>query len=259
MRKPDQAGFTLIELLIVIVVSSLFSSLVLYFGFSYWRYSSLLQNDLDTFVSRLNAQDVVRELIGTSSGLLVQNSIPDSHAHNTDASLGSNYWVQLHAVPSTISVGSSGTTTPLLYFRRLSINTSNAIAVNGSLPYEDEYILYINGTTKQLLLRSLANPNVVNNKLKTSCPATLATNSCPADKVVIDDLSSITSIYYSRSGNTIDYHSSTDPDTGAYTGPDFPAVEALQYTIHVTKKALFIKGTTATSNDTIVRIALRNT
>jgi type II secretory pathway pseudopilin PulG len=256
--RRDEGGFTLVELVSVMAVSALFAGLIMYFGFSYWRYSSLLESDLDTFVSRLNAQDVVRELIGTTTGLIVQNSIPDMHTLNPDPSAGPNYWIPLHAVPGNTTIGAANTTTPLLYFRRLSITTANAIAMNGSQPYEDEYILYFNGTTKQMLLRTLANLSVVNNKVKTSCPPALASGSCPADRIIISDLASADSIYYSRSGNTINYHASTDPVTGAYNGPDFTTVEALQYTFHITKKSLFIK-TNGTYNDTIVRIALRNT
>ncbi len=257
MIRSDR-GFTLIEVVIVLTVSSFFVGLIMYFGISYWRYSALLENDLDTFVSRLNVQDIVREAIGTSAGLITQNSLPDNHANNPDPISGSNYWLAMHAVPGNVPVGTSGTTTPLLYFRRYSINTSGAVVMNGTQPYEDEYVMYMDGSTRQLLLRSLANPNATNNKLLTSCPSSVATSSCPADRVLMDQLSSVDVTYYSRSGNSINYQSITDPVTGTYIGPDFSAVEALQYTFHVAKKTLF-QQTTSTINDTVIRIALRNT
>ncbi len=256
--KLNSQGFTLPELISVMAVAALFAGLIMYFGISYWRYASLLEADQDTFVSRLNAQDVVRELIGTTSGLILQNSIPDSHTLNQDPSAGSNYWLKMHAIPGNTPIGASNTTTPLLYFKRLSINTSNAVIMNNTQPYEDEFVLYLNGTDKQLYLRSLANPNASNNRLKTSCPPSLASGSCPADRVILSNISSIDSIYYSRSGNGINYQSTTDPNTGQYNGPDFPLVEALQYTFHLTKKSLFVTSN-GTFNDTIVRIALRNT
>jgi prepilin-type N-terminal cleavage/methylation domain-containing protein len=254
----NERGFTLVELVSVMAVSALFAGLIMYFGFSYWRYSSLLEADLDTFVSRLNAQDVVRELIGTTSGLIIQNSIPDSHALNTDPVAGNNYWVSLHAVPGNTTIGNSGTTKPLLYFRRLSISKSGAVIMNGTQPYEDEYVLYLDGTSKQMYLRTLANPGASNNRVLTSCPPSLASSSCPADRVILSNISSVDSIYYSRSGNSINYQGSTDPTSGNYNGPDFPTVEAMQYTFHITKKSLFITSN-GTFNNTVVRIALRNT
>jgi hypothetical protein len=129
--------------------------------------------------------------------------------------------------------------------------------MNGTIPFDDEYVLYYNGSSKQLSLRSLANPSAPGNRLKTSCPPESATSSCPADKIIIDNLTSLDVTYYSRSGNTINWQSVYDSDIGTYVGPDFPLVEALQYTLHVKKKTLF-QTTNSTINDTVVRIALRN-
>jgi prepilin-type N-terminal cleavage/methylation domain-containing protein len=251
LATNDESGFTLPELISVLAVSAIFVALILYFGISYWRYSALLESDLDTFVSRLNAQDIIREFVGTSDGLITQNSIQDAHANNPDPVAGANYWVTIHAVPGTLSAA-SGSTTPVLYFRRLSINTSNAIIMNGTQPYEDEYVLYLNGTTRQLLLRTLANSSATDNKAKTSCPAAIATTACPADKIVLENVASLDATYYSRSGSTLSYDSTLGT-------PDFPLVEALQYTFHITKKTLFQTSSSSTVNNTVVRIALRNT
>ncbi|HSX43779.1 MAG TPA: hypothetical protein VLF87_03765 [Patescibacteria group bacterium] len=253
----DESGFTLVELISVIAASALFVALILDFGINYWRYSSLLESDLDTFVSRLDTQDVVRDSIGTTTGLINQNSIPDTHANNPDPTAGANYWVTEHAVPGNFSAASN-TTTPLVYYRRVSVTSSNSLAMNGTQPYEDEFVMYIDGSKKQLLLRTLANPNVTNNKVRTSCPPASATSTCPADKVLMDSLASIDVTYYSRSGNTLNWQSVYNTSTNTYIGPDFPLVEAVQYTFHIQKKTLFQKST-STINDTVVRIALRNT
>lgn len=254
--KSHQSGFTIVELISVIAASGIFISLVLYFGLSYWRYSSLLESDLDTLVSRLTAQDVIRELIGTSNGLINQNSIPDINADVPDPVAGTSYWEEIHAVPGMITPNTD--VQPIIYFRRYSVNSTNDIILNGTQPYQDEYVMYLDGPAKKLMLRTLANTAAPSNKAKTSCPPALASSACPADKVLLDYVSSITVTYYSRSGNTIDYHSSTDPVSGAYTGPDLPVVEALQYNIAISKKPIFQK-TNATQNNTVIRIALRNT
>lgn len=257
--KENELGFTIPEMLTVLIVTSLFTSLILFFGFSYWRYGYLLESDLDTLVTRLNAGDILRESFNSSSGLVIQNSIADSRTLNPDPAIASNlYWVPLHAIPGNTLVGSSGTTKPLVYYRRYSTNSSGAVLMNGAQPYEDEYVLYLNGTTKQLLQRSLANPTAPNNQLKTSCPAAVATAACPADKVIASDLSSVDLRYFSKSGNLINYTSSYDPVTGKYTGPDFPTVEVIELNLHLTKKPVFQKSN-ATVNETVIRVALRNT
>jgi prepilin-type N-terminal cleavage/methylation domain-containing protein len=251
-----QDGFTIPELLIVMVVTSVFVGLILFFTFSYWRYGYLQEADLDTLVTRLNAGDYFREAIGYSSGMITQNSIPDSNTLAADTSIpGNEYWQVVHAVPGN-RPASTGIT-PIIYFRQPSRNTSGQIVMNGTQPYEDEYVLYLNGTTKQLLVRILANPSASNNRLQTSCPPALASSSCPADKVIASDLASIDLRLFSRTGNLIDYTSVTDSTTGAYIGPDYPTVEVLEITLNITKKPIFQTGN-ATFNSTIIRVALRN-
>lgn len=252
-----QSGFALPELITVLALTSIFVGLIVFFGFSYWRYGSLQEADQDTFITRLNAGDFLRENLGTSAGLIIQNSITDSNTHNPDPDIGSNlYWIPIHAIPGTASVSGSGTK-PLLYFTRLSFNSNGAVIMNGSAPYEDEFVLYLDNAAKQLMLRSLANPSASGNRLLTSCPAAIATASCPADKVIAADMSSVATRYFSRSGNLIDHSSITDPDSGEFIGPDFPAVEVLELTLNLSKKP-FLQKTDATINQTVIRLALRN-
>ncbi len=255
--SSNEDGFTLIELLIVIILTSFFTTLILFFTFNYWRYGYVIASDLDTFVTRLNAGDVLRENIGSSSGFINQNSIADARALNP-VTTGSYYWLVKHAVPGNVAVGASGTTTPLLYYRRFSVNTTGAYIMNGLQPYEDEYVLYLNGSTKQLLLRNLANTNATGNRLVTSCPKAYATASCPEDKIVASDLASVDIRYFSRSGNLVDWTSIYDSSTSSYIGPDFPTVEVLELTLNISKKAVFQQSNT-TQSSTIIRIALRNT
>lgn len=255
-KRLRQRGFSLVELMIVLGATALFVGLLLDFGMNYWRYAALLGSDNETLVSRLNTQDYIREIIGTSDGLILQNSIPDANTNNPDPVAGASYWQTIHAVPATISIPATGTTS-LLYFRRFSVDNNNSIIMNGTTAYDDEYILYVDNSSKELRVRILANPNAPNNKQKTTCPPNIASTSCPSDKVLLEDISAITSVYYSRSGNTINYNSVIDTDTGAYIGPDFTAVEALQYNFRISKKPLFQKSN-ATTSDTVVRIALRN-
>ncbi len=223
--RLDIRGVTIVELLVVIIVSVIVMGVVTSFSLHYWANSATLQADQETLVSRLNSGDYLRQAINSASGLINQNDLADSHTGKVDPADGTgNYWLPIHAVPGTVSMGGTATITPLAYFNRPSIDTSKNIVMNGSIPYQDDVILYLNGTTKQLLARTVANTSASNNRAKTSCPKALATTSCPADTVVADDVAAVTMRYFSRSGNTIDYTSIVDPSTGAYSGPYFPTV-----------------------------------
>jgi hypothetical protein len=186
----------------------------------------------------------------------MQNGIADSNVLIADSN-NSNYWLPIHAIPGTTNVPASNNYTPLLYFKRYSISSSGAYIMNGTQPYEDEYILYLNGTTKSLMQRTLVNPSASGDKLKTSCPPSQVTASCPVDKTIADSLASVGMRYFSRTGNLIDYTSIFDINTNSYAGPDFTAVEVVELTLNLSYKPVFQK-TNATQNSTIVRIALRN-
>lgn len=258
LEMKDEQGLTLVELLVVISLSGLFTGLLLFFMISYWRYGLLLESDLDTLTTRLNAGDFIRENLNQASGLIVQNSLQDNNTLNPDPGYSpAYYWLRIHAIPGTISVGSTGTFTPVIYFKRPSITTSGSIAMNGTQPYEDETVFYLNGSTKSLMARNIANPAVINNRLKTSCPQSLASVSCPADRTIAANLSSIEMRYFSKTGNLIDYTSSYDSSTNTYTGPDFPVVEVVEIKVNLAKKPVFQK-TNATQNSAIIRVALRN-
>lgn len=257
MNKNEQ-GFTLSELIVVIVLTTLFSILIMTFTFDLWHTGYLQQADLETLTTRLNASDILREEIGTSSGMIIQNSLADAHAMVPDPNISSgNYWVPVHAIPGNYPVGAAGTYAPLVYFRRYSVTNAGSYIMNGAQPYEDEYVLYFDGSNKALMQRTLANPSAPGNKLKTSCPQALASASCPADKTIASDLSSVDTRYFSRTGNIIDYTSITDPLTGLYAGPDFTAVEVVEFTLHLAKTPT-LQSTNVTQTSTIIRIALRN-
>ncbi len=251
--RSSEYGFTLIELLVYIILTVMFSMLVFSFLLDFWGSAATLENDSETFVTRQNAGDKLRDRLNAAAHLIEQNSISDSHVlAGTSPS-----WNKIHATPGTTVMPTSNNYTPVIYYEAPSIDSSKNYIMNGAQPYDDEFVLYMNGSTKQLLLRSLANPSASGNTVTTSCPASLATTSCPADTVIADDVTSIDTRYFSRSGNTIDYTSITDPLTGAYIGPDFPSVEVVELTLHLGRNKT-LHGGAATVNETIIRVALRN-
>ncbi|HEX5743953.1 MAG TPA: hypothetical protein VFX84_00670 [Candidatus Saccharimonadales bacterium] len=256
--RADENGLTIVELLAVIIAGSIIMGVVTAFALNLWTNTAVLESDENTFVSRLNAGDYLRDAINSAAGLINQNNLPDDNAGDPEPSDPSgNHWRIIHAVPGAINIGGAGTITPVIYFNRPSIDTSKDVILNGSVPYQDDVILYMDGNTKQLLARVIANPYAPGNRAKTTCPASVASQSCPADTVVAENVSAVDLRYFSRSGNTIDYTSITDPNTGEYIGPDFPSVEVVEFKLKLFKKAQLHSGAD-TSNQTVIRVALRN-
>ncbi len=256
--RNNQKGFTIPELISVMVVTVMFSGLIMVFAFSYWRATATLENDMESYVSRLNAGDKLRDSFNAASGLIIQNSIVDSNTGSADPAYPSNeYWLPIHAVPGNKPLRATGTFTPLVYFTQPAINTAKDFIMNGTQPYENEFVLYMDGTSKELRMRSLANTAAVNNATKTSCPPSIATTTCPADRLIVENIASIDTRYFSRTGIAIDHQSIVDPSTGAFIGPDFTSVEVVEFNLRVFKKSTVNAGAD-TSSQTVIRVALRN-
>jgi Tfp pilus assembly protein FimT len=256
--RTESGGFTIPELVSVMVVTLIFSGLIMFFLFQSWSGTASLQNNLTTFTGRLNASDRLRDYLNETTGLITQNSLPDSNANEADPAISSgDYWIPIHAVPGTTPVGNNGTYTPVIYFSQPAMTTSRTYILNDKTSYENEYVLYLDGSRKTLMLRTIANSLASGNAARTSCPPDAASATCPADRVIAENISAVDTRYFSRSGNLIDHQSIVDPLTGEYVGPDFPAVEVVELTLHVFKKST-IHGGQDTINQTVIRVALRN-
>lgn len=256
--RAQQAGLTVIELIVVMTLTLIFSGMVISFALDYWGASTSLQNDSETFVTRQNLGDILRDRLNSAANLINQNGIPDANTHVSDpADPSGSYWTPIHAVPRDIVLPAIGQFAPVLYYNGPSVTTSKTQIMNGTQPYYDEFILYLDGSQKTLMLRNLANPGASGNRYRTTCPASAATSTCPKDRIVATDVTSVSLRYFSRSGNVIDWTSIIDPITGAYIGPDYPSVEVVELTINLGREAI-INGAQDTSNQTIVRVALRN-
>jgi type II secretory pathway pseudopilin PulG len=251
----SHSGMTIVELLVVISATGIITTAVLAFAFNFWRVTYSQQASLDSLTTRLNAGDSLRSLLSSSSGMITQTSIPDPNAMNPDV-LNANYWEIIHAVPGQISAN-PGETIPVVYFKRFSFDAANNILFNVDTPYENEYVLYLDGTDRQLYLRTLANPSATGTSLMTSCPEALAGPTCPADRIIAEDIDSIDMRYFSRTGNLVDYTGVVDSESGEFIGPDFPAAEVVEFTLNITRRPPFQASETIRVN-TVIRVALRN-
>lgn len=263
-QKLNQSGLTIVELLTVIVVTTIMIGTVMLFFFNIWRGGASMQQSQEALSNRANAGDYLRNAIDSSSGLITQNDLPDSHVEIPDpADATGTFWLKIHAIPKTVTAA-SGSKAAVIYLTRPSRDASKNFILNGAQPYQDDLIIYLDGTTKQLMARTIANPYAPGNAAKTTCPAASASSSCPADAVIATDISSIDTRYFSRSGNTIDWTSVVEKDVNGvpvvpttYIGPDFPAVEVVEFKLRISKKVR-VSDTKNTSSETIIRVALRN-
>lgn len=259
----QEQGLTIIELLISIVVTAMLTGLIFTFFFGYFRQGVTTQVELNAIVERLNAADYLRENIGSSSGFINQNSIPDPNTMKADPAYPSGeYWELIHSYAGLKN--NTGGITPVAYFKRFSVDGNRKILSNNLLPYEDEYIIYLDEISKEMRVRVLANGSAPGNALKTSCPPAIATDACPTDRILATDVTGVNMRYFNKGGSEITYSVTSVTDTDAdpdvtydVYGPDFPSVEVVEFNLKLSKVPSFDRDDSIKSS-TIIRVALRN-
>lgn len=267
MKRNLEQGFTLVEMMTVSVITGILVAMIFAFTVTYLQNASLSQSDNIAFVDRMNVSDYLRENIGISSGLMGQPRIADSHVPDgLKDSSNSQYWREIYPVKDLQINASAADINPILYFRQFAHNSSGEMVTNGSEKYNDNYVLYLQRDGK-LRVRTIANPNVPDNRLKSTCPDDQVTSDCPADKTLMEDVDWIKPRYFSRSGLVVDHTSidadnnspctSPPPDYDDCAGGEFPIAEVMELTIHISKRPDALHKN-ATQSSTIVRVALRN-
>lgn len=176
--RRSQAGFTLVEVTVAVsvmaVVAILFLSVVA-------NYLVIISRNSKLSELTLTSQNLLRttvENIRFGDGVRQTNANPDANAPVGGWNTSNTNFVIILAVPA--------------------IDTSHNYITDSTTgsPYMNELVYYKNGST--LMKRTLANPGATGTTLQTSCPAALATPSCPADTQLASYVSAMTFTLYDQ-------------------------------------------------------------
>ncbi len=173
-----EGGFTLTELLIVITVTATLSVALLGAMLNYYVLITRNNASIDMTANSQNLLRTTVENLRTGDGVRQTNSISDPNSPPGGWTTSDTNFVIV--IP-----------TPALDGAHNYILDSTT----GS-PYMNELVYYKNGNS--LMERSLAEPNAAGNVLKTSCPPSSASLTCPPDKDLADFVSSMTFTLYDQ-------------------------------------------------------------
>lgn len=177
-----QRGFTIVELTVVVSVTAIVA--VVFLGVVTNYFVVITRNNELTDLT-INSQNLLRttvENIRYGNGVEQTNTISDPNAPSGGWNTSNTSFVIVIPVPAEDS------------------SKNYIIDPSTGSPYMNELVYYKNGTT--LLQRTLANPNATDNTLSTSCPASLATPTCRADKLLATYVSSMTFTLYDQNAAT---------------------------------------------------------
>jgi len=186
MKKPTtQSGFTLVELLIAITVSVALSGVIM--GFM--------------------ADEIAQSTVTSAQAALLSQAENGLARVNTDIRLSSNAddqnrWADNYPPVSgnAYSWQSNGTT--LILATAAQDSSGNILWQDASkyIPYKNNSIYFVQNST--LYKRTLA-AQISGNAVETSCPAQNASSTCPADEIILNNVSSFSVSYLDGNGSSV--------------------------------------------------------
>ena len=175
--KNDSRGFTLVELnLGIIILSVLLVSLLAVFT-NFFVIMTRTNAIVDMTVDSQNLLRTAVEELRYGAGVRQSSTIPDANAPGGWDTGNANFVIVI-AVPAVDS------------------DRNYIIDTDIGSPYMNELVYYKDGT--DLYKRILAHPNATGNMLTTSCPASSASASCPADRKLVENVDTMEFILYDQ-------------------------------------------------------------
>lgn len=173
------AGFTLIELIITMVLIGIISLTLPNFIATWLQASTLAQARSDLLTNAETALDTIGQDIRLSGAADQNNRWADPNAPGAP---GDQYSWQ-------------STSTTLVLATAAEDSAGNIIFSDPSkyISQKDNEIYYLSGTT--LYRRTLASGDA-NDAAKTTCPPSIATSTCPADKTIATSVTSFSVQYF---------------------------------------------------------------
>lgn len=185
VQRLDQTGVTIVELLIALILTAAVFTVIIDFS-------------IDKLADSAKQNIKYQLLTNAETGL---NRVANDIRLATSAD-DNNRWEDTYApgAPSDLLSWQSNTSTLILAIA--AVDSSNNVIFDDAHDYvsaKNNVIYYVSNGT--LYRRTLAAPNTGNTAV-TTCPPARATTSCPADRDILDNVTSFSLQYYGSDGTT---------------------------------------------------------
>jgi prepilin-type N-terminal cleavage/methylation domain-containing protein len=180
-RRPHEErsrGFTLVELMISVAVLGVIAVGIMYIFVDYLQQITRSGILTDMTADSQNLLRATVEELRYGAGVRQTNSITDANGPSGGWNTSNTNFVIVIAFPAQDSD------------RNYIIDTATG------QPYNNEFVYFKQDNV--LYKRILANPSATDNSLRTSCPASLASASCPADRELLDTIDDMVFTLYDQ-------------------------------------------------------------
>lgn len=178
----DSRGFTLVELNISLIIISILSVSLLVVFTNFFVIMTRTNALVDMTVDSQGLLRTTVEELRYGAGVRQSNTITDANAPASGWDTDNANFVIVIAVPA------------------IDADRNYIIDSSTGSPYMNELVYFRSGSI--LYKRILAHPGATGNSLKTSCPASLATATCPADRKLVDTIKTMTFTLYDQDNAT---------------------------------------------------------
>lgn len=178
LPKNLSRGFTIVELTISMLLIGIVSVGVLGILTNYLAIITRSSIATDMTADSQNLLRATVEELRYGAGVRQTNTITDVNAPVGGWNTGNSNFVIVIAMPAVDGDG------------------NYIIDATSGSPYNNEFVYFKSGS--DLYKRILAHPSATGNSLLTSCPASLASASCPADRKLINTINDMVFILYDQ-------------------------------------------------------------
>ena len=196
-RVSPQAGFSLLELLVAISVTTILLMVAGNFVVNGTLSANIAYNQTIVQSNTKSAVEIVARTIRSARSVEAANAQPDPNP----PVVGSPYsWAAVSGNNATLilAIPARDAANNLLYVDGLHSNL-----------YTNDVIFYLDTSTDRLYKRTIANA-VIGNAAKTTCPPAIATSSCPADTIIVEDIAGLTTNYLDNTNANVAVPSGTE-------------------------------------------------
>lgn len=181
LARPND-GFTVVELLIALVVIGILLIPVLGIVTGYY-FDTLRSMRVAEMQAELRAStQTISEEMKLSAGIIPQNTLSDANAPSGGWQTNNANQILVAQFPALRQDGT------------IILDTPNK-------PYYNEVVYYLKDGNAYM--RTIRNPSASGNVTQTTCPSALATSSCRADRVLLQNVLDMSFTLFDRSGNTV--------------------------------------------------------
>jgi type II secretory pathway pseudopilin PulG len=173
----NNRGFTIVELNISLIVFSVLMVSLMAVFMNFFVLTTRTNTVTDMTADSQNLLRLMVEELRYGAGVRVSNTITDANNPSGWNTTNTNF-VIITAVPAIDS------------------DDSYIIDSDTGSPYLNELVYFKQDDT--LYKRVLAHPDATGNSLTTSCPASVASASCPADRLLLENVSSVEFTFYDQ-------------------------------------------------------------